>query len=643
MNYSFNSFGKLNSIDVRRYTLPVRNALQRTATAPARWYWRAPLDLAIVPGSAITRIVDARGVRAEIPSALAVNRVDGKMITWGERAHLMDGRSPADIAVLHPFERGLVAHFDAASGYLREALSSLRRMRRPRVAVAVPAHATTLERRALREAVMAAGARQVVLVDQCMAATLGALGALEPRRAQMMVFIGAGSCMSVVRMGADVIYSDHARAAGTDLDNAIIEYVRQEYDVLLGPATAARLKEALTDNLDETHDIGGRDLVTGMPTKLRLTSKEIQRAVEPALMALSRCVEHTLESISVEMLGDLRRDGIYLSGGGARLTGLARFLESRVGLPVKLADQPQHCVALGLQRMLADRRLLKVATVTDSGLPAAVAPTLERMPASRARLGTLAALFCAVSLAAGAQHLANSGIAWSDEFQHTAASWQASAQKMSGWFHWHGGAVAAQPAGIDANEAAMTAMLIERERQINLLSRQNRELSHLLRVAPLLPSSSVAAHVLLRDPSGWLSSLTIDAGKKNGLSPHMPVTSAHGVIGEIASVTPSSSVVRMITSPATIMACRVQNKGAAGVLYGNGDGTCDLRYLDPEAPIAVGDPIVTSGLDGRYPAGLKVGRIEQVLSNRDTLYRVARVRPSADFANTDAVLVLAGR
>jgi rod shape-determining protein MreB len=321
---------------------------------------RAPLggigsrDIAIDLGTANTLVyVRGRGIVLSEPSVVAVDALSGTVHAVGSEAKRMIGRTPATISATRPLRHGVIADFDVTEAMLRYFIRKVLNSRRahPRVVMCAPSGVTDVEKRAVEEACLAAGARQMTLIEEPIAAAIGAGLAIAEPTGQMVVDVGGGTSeVAVVSLGG-IVVSASARVGGYDFDEAIAAWARRQHNLAIGQQTAEQVKleigsaGALDDELEA--EIRGRDLVTGLPKEVVLTSSEVRRAFADPLDSVVEAVKGTLERTPPELASDIAERGILLAGGGSLLRGFDERLREETGMPVGLADSPLTCVAVG--------------------------------------------------------------------------------------------------------------------------------------------------------------------------------------------------------------------------------------------------------------------------------------------------------
>jgi rod shape-determining protein MreB len=320
-------------------------------------------DLAIDLGTANTLVyVKGRGVIINEPSVVAISkngRSKNDVLAVGNEAKAMLGRTPGNIAAIRPLKDGVIADFDITEAMLRHFIRKVhnrRRLMRPRIIICVPSGITAVERRAVREAAESAGAREVFFIEEPMAAAIGAgLPVTEPI-CSMVVDIGGGTTEVAVISLAGIVYSKSVRVGGNHMDEAILQYIKQKYNLLIGDQTAELVKttigNAFANNEVEHMDIKGRDLVSGIPKIIGINSDEVREAISDQLQTIVETVKIALEQTPPELAGDVVEKGIMLSGGGAFLQNLDKLLHEETGLPIAIAEDPLSNAVIGSGKAL---------------------------------------------------------------------------------------------------------------------------------------------------------------------------------------------------------------------------------------------------------------------------------------------------
>jgi rod shape-determining protein MreB len=334
-------------------------------------------DLAIDLGTANTLVyVKGRGIVLSEPSVVAISRDSrgpDRVRAVGKAAKEMLGRTPGHIVAIRPLKDGVIADFDITEAMLRYFIRRVHdrfTIVRPRIVIAVPSGITEVEKRAVRESAMLAGAREVYLIEEPMAAAIGAgLPVTEPS-GNMIIDIGGGTTEVAVISLSGVVYSNSTRVGGDKMDDAIINYVKRKYNLLIGERSAEKIKIRIgtaypTDTI-ETMEVKGRDLVLGIPKTLELKSEEVREALAEPVNAIVESVKMALEKTPPELSADIVDKGIVLVGGGSLLKNMDVLLRETTGLPVMLAEDPLTAVAIGTGRCLDEMGLLKEVTIRSS-------------------------------------------------------------------------------------------------------------------------------------------------------------------------------------------------------------------------------------------------------------------------------------
>ena len=312
-------------------------------------------DIGIDLGTANTVVyVRGRGIVLREPSVVAIVTGTSQVRAVGEEAKRMLGRTPGNITAIRPMKDGVIADFDITEAMLRYFIKKAHNRRRgvkPRVIVAVPSGITEVERRAVKESAYHAGARNVRLIEEPMAAAIGVGLPVEEPAGNMIVDIGGGTTEVALISLAGIVLSRSVRVAGDECDEAIIQYMKRAYNLMIGERTAEeiKIKVGSTYPLEQelTMEVRGRDLVAGLPKTLTITSEEIREALQETISIIVENVRVTLERCPPELAADLVDRGIMMAGGGALLRGIDKLLAEETGLPVHLSDDPLSAVALG--------------------------------------------------------------------------------------------------------------------------------------------------------------------------------------------------------------------------------------------------------------------------------------------------------
>ena len=331
-------------------------------------------DLAIDLGTAKTlTFVKGKGIVSNEPSVVAVQR-DGsggkKVLAVGKEAKEMLGRTPGNIVAIRPMKDGVIADFEITEAMLRYFIPRAHNRRtlvRPRIIICVPSGITEVEKRAVRDSALAAGAREVYLIEEPMAAAIGAGLPITEPSGNMIVDIGGGTTEVAVISLAGIVMSKSIRVGGDKMDEAIVQHIKRKYNLLIGERTAEDIKKEIGSAypLDEvlTVEVKGRDLVAGVPKTLTINSDEIREALAEPVNAIVEAVRVVLERTPPELSADIVDRGIVLSGGGAQLKNLDVLLREETGLPVMVSENPQLAVVLGTGKALDELKLLKEVTI----------------------------------------------------------------------------------------------------------------------------------------------------------------------------------------------------------------------------------------------------------------------------------------
>lgn len=332
-------------------------------------------DLAIDLGTANTLVyVKGRGIVLSEPSVVAVrtdNRNKNKVLAVGAEAKRMLGRTPGNIVAIRPMRDGVIADFEITEAMLRHFIRKVHNRRtliRPRIIVCVPSGITQVEKRAVRESAESAGAREVFLIEEPMAAAIGAGLPITEPTCNMVVDIGGGTTEVAVISLAGIVYSRSIRIGGDKMDEAIVQYIKRKYNLLIGERTAEIIKTTIgnaypdPENI-ETIEVKGRDLVSGIPKILAIDSEELRVAIAEQVEAIVETVKTALEQTPPELAADIVDTGIVMTGGGALLKNLDKLLREETSLPITVTDDPLSTVVLGSGKTLEDISLLREVTI----------------------------------------------------------------------------------------------------------------------------------------------------------------------------------------------------------------------------------------------------------------------------------------
>jgi len=313
-----------------------------------------------------TRLADSTQVLLEEPTIVAIEVDEQKMVAVGQEARDMVGRVPENIEVARPLKNGVIADYEITEtllAYLLRRVSGSMRIFRPRVMISVPYGVTSVERRAVFEAVMEAGSREAFLIQQALAAALGIDLPIGSPSGNMVICLGGGATEAAVMAMYGIVSADTLRAGGLDLDEAIITYVRRKYGVIIGQTTAEQLKirigAAVPQDMEQSMEVQGQDQVTGLPRPVTLTTGEIVEALQDPLKQIVETGRRVLEKTPPELVADIIDRGVALCGSGALLRGIDKLLTKSLGIPAYLVDNPLTCVVEGTIRGLGLYNLLR--------------------------------------------------------------------------------------------------------------------------------------------------------------------------------------------------------------------------------------------------------------------------------------------
>ncbi|MCR4435261.1 MAG: rod shape-determining protein [Clostridiales bacterium] len=333
-------------------------------------------DIGIDLGTANTLVqVKGKGIVVREPSVVAINNKTGEILAVGEDAKSMIGRTPGNIVAIRPMKDGVIADFDITQSMLKYFIRKgipAGVFSKPRVVICVPSGVTEVEKRAVEEATLQAGAKEAYLIEEPMAAAIGANLPVEEPSGSMVVDIGGGTSeVAVISLGG-IVTSKSLRIAGDELDEAIVHYVKKEYNLMIGERTAEEIKvtigAAYPKPKEESLEVRGRDLITGLPKNLTVTSSEIAEALKEPVNSIVDSIKYTLEKTPPELASDIMDRGIMLTGGGALLSGLDRLIKEETGMPVSIAERPLDCVVMGAGKVLDEIETLKKVLISPKKL-----------------------------------------------------------------------------------------------------------------------------------------------------------------------------------------------------------------------------------------------------------------------------------
>jgi rod shape-determining protein MreB len=329
-------------------------------------------DMGIDLGTATTLVfVKGEGVVLCEPSVVAIERGTSHVLAVGEEAKRMLGRTPGNIIAIRPMKDGVIADFEITEAMLRYFIKKVHHRRvlvRPRIVIAIPSGITEVEKRAVKDSAERAGAREVFLIEEPIAAAIGVGLPIQDPIGNMIIDIGGGTTEIAVISLAGTVFSKSIRIGGDEMDEAIIEYLKKTYNLMVGERTSEEIKikigSAYPLEEEMSLEVKGRDLVTGLPKSVTITSEEVREALQEPLRAIVEITKISLERTPPELAADLIEHGIVMAGGGSLLKGLDKLVSEETGLPVHIADDPLTAVAQGTGKVLNEIRYLKKVTVS---------------------------------------------------------------------------------------------------------------------------------------------------------------------------------------------------------------------------------------------------------------------------------------
>lgn len=323
-------------------------------------FWSLGTDMGIDLGTATVLVyMKGKGIILKEPSVVAIDKNANKVLAVGEEARKMIGRTPGNIVAIRPLRDGVISDYDVTEKMLEHFIKKAcgkRKMSTPRVVMCVPCEATEVERRAVEDAARNAGAKKVFLVEEPLAAAIGAGLDITMASGNMVIDIGGGTTdIAIISLGGMVV-RESIKIAGDNFDEAIIRYIRKKHKLMIGERTAEDLKMSIGCAYpraeDKKAEIRGRDLITGLPKNITVYSSEIEEALKEAVTAIAECAHSVLEKTPPELAADIAEQGIIMTGGGALLDGLDKLIEQVTNVPVYIAEDSVSCVASGTGKML---------------------------------------------------------------------------------------------------------------------------------------------------------------------------------------------------------------------------------------------------------------------------------------------------
>lgn len=334
-------------------------------------------DIAIDLGTANIR-VQVKGKKDIIkePSIIAINTTNGKVLSVGSHARSMIGRTPSNVKAIQPLKNGVISDFNATESLIKHFITRinkdsgiLAKIIRPRVVIGVPTSVTEVEINSVIDSARSAGARRVYIVEEPMAAAIGADLKIDTASGSMIVDIGGGTAdIALISLGG-IIKDNTIKVAGDEMDNAIIDYVKNKYNLLIGIKLAEDIKinyaSAISKNPETKIELSGQDLISGLPKSTKISRPEVTEALMPVLEKIISGIREALESVPPEILSDLLKSGIYLSGGGALIEDIDKLFSAKLKVPFKIAANPSLCVTNGISKMMERVDLLEKHQIKD--------------------------------------------------------------------------------------------------------------------------------------------------------------------------------------------------------------------------------------------------------------------------------------
>lgn len=336
--------------------------------------WTKDIGIDLGTANTLIKVAGEEGIALREPSVVAVNQKIKHVLAVGNEAKDMVGKTPGAIVAIRPLKNGVIADFEVTQAMLKYFIRKVCKdglFGKPRVVICVPSGVTEVEERAVKEAAIQAGAREAFLLEEPMAAAIGAKLPIEDASGSMIVDIGGGTSeVAVISLGG-IVVSKSIRIAGEKIDDAIINYIKKEHNLMVGERTAEEIKLAIGSAYpnaeEETMDVRGRDMVSGLPKNVIINSNEILLAMSEPISSIIDAIKYTLEKTPPELAADIMNRGIYLAGGGALIRGLDKLINEETGMPVKIADNALDCVVIGagnvaenldvLREILTSRRM----------------------------------------------------------------------------------------------------------------------------------------------------------------------------------------------------------------------------------------------------------------------------------------------
>jgi len=564
-------------------------------------------DLAIDLGTANTLIyARGKGVVLDEPSVVAIRLEGGPngkkvLLAVGSDAKSMLGRAPANIQAIRPMKDGVIADFTITEQMLKFFIRKVHDggwfAPSPRIIICVPVGSTQVERRAIKESAERAGAKQVYLIEEPMAAAIGADMPVAEATGSMVGDIGGGTTeVGVISLGG-IVYAKSERVGGDKFDQAIIDYIRRNYGMQISEPTAESIKKKIGSAFPGSEvlemEVTGRNLAEGLPRKFTISSNEILEALTEPLNAIVGAVKSALEQTPPELGADIAEKGMVLTGGGALLGELDRLLVEETGLPVIVAEDPLTCVARGCGRALEE--MDKLGNVFAEAFISGLHPL---------------------------EVIAKAPNDWS--------------RNIKDYFTSHTQLV--QDNQLLKEQAIAHHVKIQ---QLKNLQAENSHLRQLLNGNVAETPDAIMGEILHMGRDPFSNVVVVNRGSKDNVEAGQAVVDAAGVVGQISRVYSHSSEVTLITDKNLSIPIQIERNQLRAIAFGEGQtNTLDIPYLPTSVDIKVGDKLVTSGIDGVYPSGLAVAMVTQIKQSPDSPFAKIISKPIAGVDRHIQLLIL---
>lgn len=584
---------------------------------------RPRVDMGVVLGSSSVRL-QLPGKTVVQAARVAVDQQTTKIVALGDQALSIEGRESKPVEVQRPIEHGVVRNQVGATRLLQAVIRASRHglLTGPRMLLCVPGALDGIEREGLLMAARGAGAREVHMVDRVLLCAIGAGVEVQQPKGRLVVHLGAGFTEFAIVSMASVVARRTLRSGGDALTEAVRAHVRRRHRVLLGDSEAEKVKRELgaaMPGCGRSLEVAGRCLAEGKPVSVKLEAGEIAEVLAPLLRVWSDELRLLLAEIEPRLLKDLVSEAAVLTGGGASLRRLCEFLGEASRLKFSVCQRPAEAVSRGMTQVLRDRylrrRLLAERGVVQAGTSA---------KSGSGRAGVWAATL-----------LVSAGLLGCLSFSSALSSGRPT--PVDQWLNQYMGAAYKAAAPEQDWEVTQKRLSDEKQRRLDFVRSENERLRRLVGLKEVDFGKVAAARVVARDPKGWLSFLTLDKGRGE-IAEGAVVTDGRAVVGVVDTVGAETSRVRLLSDSSSVVAAQVGK--TAGVLHGQGRGMFELKYLDPDAAIEVGDKVFSSKQQTDFPSGLFLGRIERIDRSSDANSVTALVQSSVDLDNLLEVVVL---